>query len=94
MACIKRLVLDVLKPHHPNALDFAAALADQGKDTQIKLSVAEVDEKTESVILTIDGEDIDFDAISERITALGGSVHSIDEVEVVSRTQTASDIDS
>jgi len=91
MACIKRLVLDVLKPHHPNALDFAAALADQGKNTRIKLSVAEVDEKTESVILVIDGEDIDFGAIAEHIAALGGSVHSIDEVEVVSRTKTGSD---
>ncbi len=91
MAYIKRLVLDVLKPHHPNALDFTAALVDQVNNTRIKLNVVEVDEKTESVILVIDGDDIDFVAISEHITALGGSVHSIDEVEVVSRTKTASD---
>ena len=91
MAYIKRLVLDVLKPHHPNALDFTAALADQVNNTQIKLSVVEVDEKTESVILEIDGNDIDFAAISEHIIALGGSIHSIDEVKVVSHTKTDSD---
>ena len=90
MAYIKRLVLDVLKPHHPNALDFTATLADQGINTRIKLSVAAVDEKTENVILEIDGDDIDFDAMSKCIAALGGSVHSIDEVEVVSGTKTES----
>lgn len=91
MAYIKRLVLDVLKPHHPNALDFSATLVDQVKNTQIKLSVVEVDEKTESVILEIDGDDIDFIAISEHIVAQGGSIHSIDEVKVVSHTKTGSD---
>ena len=91
MAYIKRLVLDVLKPHHPNALDFTVTLADQVNNTQIKLSVVEVDEKTESVVLEIDGDDIDFGAISEHIVALGGTVHSIDEVKVVSRTKKGSD---
>ena len=91
MACIKRLVLDVLKPHHPNALDFTAALVDQVKNTRIKLNVVEVDEKTESVILMIDGDDVDFVTISEHITELGGSIHSIDEVEVVSRTKKGSE---
>jgi hypothetical protein len=42
----------------------------------------EVDEKTESVILVIEGEDILFDAIVETIKNLGGSLHSIDAVEV------------
>lgn len=83
MTRIKRLILDVLKPHHPNALEFAAALADLGKETRIKLAVAAVDEKTESVIVTIEDEAIDFEAITQRITELGGSIHSIDEVEVI-----------
>ncbi len=91
MACIKRLVLDVLKLHHPNALDFTAALVDQVNNTRIKLNVVEVDEKTESVILMIDGDDVDFVTISEHITELGGSIHSIDEVEVVSRTKKGSE---
>lgn len=84
MTHIKRLILDVLKPHHPNALEFAAALAEAGKQMRVKLRVEAVDEKTESVMVIIEDENIDFEAISTRIAELGGSIHSIDEVEVVS----------
>jgi hypothetical protein len=82
MAKVKRVVLDVLKPHHPSALDFAKALADQGTRCNVKLTVEEVDEKTESITLVIEGEDILFDAIVDTIKDLGGSLHSIDMVEV------------
>jgi hypothetical protein len=82
MSNIRRLVLDVLKPHHPNALDFAATLADLGTDYKIKLTVIEVDEKTETISLNIAGQSIHFEHISETIERLGASIHSIDEVEV------------
>lgn len=82
MAQIRRLLLDVLKPHQPNALDFAAALADLGADYKVKLTVIEVDEKTETISLNIEGRNILFEAISEIIKKLGASIHSIDEVEV------------
>ena len=81
-----KLVLDVLKPHHPNALDFSLALADIGEDYRVKLTVTEVDKKTESTILTIEGADIDFDQVKDAIEQMGASVHSIDEVEVSGTT--------
>lgn len=83
MVLVKRLVLDVLKPHSPNSLDFATALAEQGAGYAVKFTVVEVDENTETVIIVIEAEDIRFDDIAESINRLGGSVHSIDEVEVV-----------
>jgi len=82
MAAIRKLVLDVLKPHQPNALEFAAALADQGPDYRVRLTVTEMDEKTESTIIVITGRDIEFEAIEEAIKRMGASLHSIDEVEV------------
>lgn len=82
MTRIRRLVLDVLKPHQPNALDFAAALADLGPDYKVKLTVVEVDEKTETIILAIEGRNILFEAINDTVERLGASIHSIDEVEV------------
>jgi len=82
MSQIRRLVLDVLKPHQPNALELAAALADLGTDYRVKLTVIEVDEKTETITLDIEGRDILFEAISATIKKLGASIHSIDEVEV------------
>ncbi|HEB70406.1 MAG TPA: hypothetical protein ENI88_12435 [Desulfobulbus sp.] len=82
MATIKKLVLDVLKPHQPNALEFAVTLAEQGADYRVHLSVTEMDEKTESTILVITGSDIEFKRIDETIRRMGASLHSIDEVEV------------
>ncbi|MBU0663717.1 MAG: DUF211 domain-containing protein [Proteobacteria bacterium] len=82
MTKIRRLVLDVLKPHQPNALDFASALAGLGPDYHITLTVIEVDKKTESTMVTIEGADIHFDDIKAAIEKMGASVHSIDEVEV------------
>jgi len=82
MSKVKRIILDVLKPHHPSSLDFAKAIADQEKHCNVKLTVEEVDEKTESILLDINGKDIDFDAIVDTIKNLGGSLHSIDRVEV------------
>ncbi len=82
MTKIRRLVLDVLKPHEPNALDFASALAELGADYRITLTVIEVDKKTESTMVTIEGTDIHFDNIKAAIEKMGASVHSLDEVEV------------
>jgi len=82
MARIKRVVLDVLKPRHPSILEFANTLAELGSDYRVTVSVDEVDDKTESVMLTVEGEEVDFEAIQASIKALGGSLHSLDEVEV------------
>ena len=84
MSSLKRIVLDVLKPHHPNALDFASAIADENSGCRVTVTVTEVDEKTESTVVVIEGDDIPYQVIVGIITRLGGSVHSIDEVEVSS----------
>lgn len=82
MTKIRRLVLDVLKLHQPDALDFSSALADLGADYRVKLTVTEVNKKTESTIVTIEGADINFENIKKAIEKMGASIHSIDEVEV------------
>ena len=46
------------------------------------MTVTEVDEKTESTVVAIEGDDIPYRDIVEVITRLGASVHSIDEVVV------------
>lgn len=84
MVQVKKLMLDVLKPHNPNTLEFASALAEQGPDYHVTFTVQEVDEKTETVVIVISGEDINFEGIVETIKQQGGSLHSIDQVEVVS----------
>lgn len=82
MVSVKKLVLDVLKPHKPNALEFSQAIARAGDDYRVHLLVLEMDENTETIQIEIAGNAIDFEAIQSAITAMGGSLHSIDEVEV------------
>ena len=84
MIAVKRIVLDVLKPHQPNALEFSQAIAGVGSDYRVHLTVLEVDEKTETLQVEVQGSAVDFEAIHQTITSLGGSLHSIDEVEVQS----------
>jgi hypothetical protein len=82
MAVIRKLVLDVLKPHQPNAIDFSSALADLGSDYRVNLMVAEMDEKTETTVITIEGQNISYDQVAAIIEKMGASIHSIDEVEI------------
>ena len=82
MAVVKRLVLDVLKPHQPNVLDFAQAIVNADSRCRVRVTVLEVDENTETLQLVVEGDSIDFEAIQSSIGELGGSLHSIDEVEV------------
>ena len=81
MVSVKRLVLDILKPHQPDALEFSRKLAESGDDYRVHLTVSEVDESTETVQIVIEGKNIDFEAIQSAITDMGGSLHSIDIVE-------------
>ncbi len=81
MTRIKRLLLDILKPHHPNVIEFSKALAKTGK-CQVRLSVVEIDAKTETLLVEIEGANIDYEKIEAAITEMGASIHSIDVVEV------------
>lgn len=83
MTRLKRVVLDVLKPRQPNIIDFAKAIAMLGSGYRVNLLVEEVDDKTESVILKVEADELDIDALQAMINDLGASLHSIDEVEVV-----------
>ena len=76
-----RLVLDILKPHQPSIVDLARTIAGQG-DSEVQVRVAEVDEKTETVVVVIEGASLDFESIVAAVRDFGASLHSIDEVVV------------
>ncbi|MDX1341323.1 MAG: DUF211 domain-containing protein [Reinekea sp.] len=77
------VVLDVLKPHQPGALEFANSIAQCCEGLVVNLVVVEMDEKTHSLSIEITGSDIPLDNIESVINDMGGSVHSLDEVQVV-----------
>jgi len=80
MTCLTHVALDVLKPHSPNALEFAQAVADNNPGCEVTVVVTEVDEKTETTLVTVKGKEIDYERLVETISRFGGSIHSIDEV--------------
>ncbi|GAB4357882.1 MAG: DUF211 domain-containing protein [Methylohalobius crimeensis] len=85
MPVVTRLVLDVLKPHQPNALEFVQSVLMLDSLDRVKLMVEEMDEKTESVILLVEGVDIQYQELVDVIASMGGSVHSLDEVDLTKR---------
>lgn len=80
MAQVKRLVLDLMKPYDPSTVEFAKAIAEADGVHGVNAMLIEVDEKVENVKLTVEGEDVNPDAVTEIIEGLGGSVHSVDQV--------------
>ncbi len=79
---LRYLVLDILKPHKPHIMKFAEELAYLNKTYSINLKVLEVDEKTETIEIIIEGEEVDYEKVEATIAKLGGTIHSVDEVSV------------
>jgi hypothetical protein len=77
---IRRLVLDTLKPHDPTIIELAQILSEVDGVEAVNISIYEMDRKVENAKITIEGGDIQFDAIQSLIAENGGAIHSIDEV--------------
>ncbi|MGY5853791.1 MAG: DUF211 domain-containing protein [Candidatus Thorarchaeota archaeon] len=77
---IRRIVLDVLKPHTPRLTDLSLMLTKDERVIGVNLSVKEVDANTESITITLEGDDLEFDSIKSILEAAGAVVHSIDQV--------------
>ncbi|BAJ50441.1 conserved hypothetical protein [Candidatus Caldarchaeum subterraneum] len=77
---LTRLVLDVLKPHKPGMVEFAQALTGLRGVTKVEVSIIEVDADTETVKLTVEGNNINFEQIANTVKQLGAAVHSVDQV--------------
>jgi hypothetical protein len=77
---VRILVLDILKPHKPNILEFGKAICKANSIESANLSVYAVDEKTESVKMILEGKNLNFDRVKELIESYGAVVHSMDKV--------------
>ena len=77
---IRRIVLDVLKPHSPRLTDLALMIAKDPKVDGVNISVKEVDQSTESISVTLEGDNIDYESIKEILEQAGAVIHSIDQV--------------
>ena len=80
-APVRRLVLDILKPlRGPSIIDVAREIASIKGVEGVNLTVKEIDVETITLSMTIEGDDIDFNAVKEKLDMLGCVIHSIDQV--------------
>ncbi|HEQ78918.1 MAG TPA: hypothetical protein ENN76_01475 [Euryarchaeota archaeon] len=77
---IRRLVLDVLKPHNPSVIELSKKLAGLPGVSGVNLTLDEVDQETESIKITVEGRAIDYDELKEAIEEFGAVIHSVDSV--------------
>ena len=77
---LRRLVLDVLKLHDPSIVSFAIALEQVDGVTAVNCTLVEVDAKTETLKVVLEGTKMEYDLIQKTIQELHGSVHSVDQV--------------
>ncbi len=79
---IRHVVLDVLKPHIPRLSEFAVYLAGLHGVSKVDISVVEMDQRTESLRVIIDGADIDFEELREKMLGYDAVIQSLDRVVV------------
>jgi hypothetical protein len=77
---IRRIVLDVLKPHTPRLTDLSLMLARDERVMGVNCTIKEVDQNTESITVTLEGDNLEFESIKEILEQAGAVIHSIDQV--------------
>ncbi len=77
---IRRIVLDVLKPHTPRLTDLALMISSDPHVVGVNISLKEVDQNTESISVTLEGDNLDYESIKEILEQAGAVIHSIDQV--------------
>ena len=72
--------MDVLKPHTPSIIEVAERLANLEGISGVNVSLEEVDAETDSVKITIEGNNINYGDVKKEISDCGAVIHSIDGV--------------
>jgi hypothetical protein len=77
---IRRLVLDVLKPHNPSVVELSLALSNLDGIEGVNIIIYEIDQQVENVKVIIAGNSIDFGVVKNKLEEMGATIHSVDEV--------------
>jgi len=77
---IRRLVLDVLKPHSPSVIELSEALSKLEGVEAVNIIIYEIDQHVENAKIVIGGNRIDFEGVKKKLEEMGAAIHSIDQV--------------
>lgn len=79
--------LDVLKPHIPSNYGVAQTLNKIPGVLFVQIKTDEIDQKTTSVFITIQGTDeLSLESIKEALESMNCALHSVDRVQIDKRT--------
>jgi hypothetical protein len=77
---IRRLILDVLKPHKPSVVELSEALSHLEGVEGVNVIIYEIDQQVENAKIIIAGNPLNFEGIKNKLEELGATIHSVDEV--------------
>ncbi len=72
--------LDILKPHMPSVELVARTLMEIEGMSKVRIKVDELDQKTASLHISVEGNDISLETVTEVLSAINCALHSVDEV--------------
>lgn len=79
---VKRLVLDVMKPHKPDILEIGKQISCLPGINGCNLTVLEIDKSVENVKITIEGKNINSKELEKVLESNGATIHSIDKASI------------
>ncbi len=82
---VRRLVLDSLKPRELSIIELSKALSSVDGVEETNIVVMEVDSKTETLKVTLEGSQIDDDAVWEVMKKHGVSIKGVDEISAAKK---------
>lgn len=77
---IRRLILDVLKPHKPGVVEVSEELSHLEGVEGVNVIIYEIDQQVENAKIVIVGSGINFEGIKKKLEEMGATIHSVDEV--------------
>ncbi|MEA3559439.1 MAG: DUF211 domain-containing protein [Candidatus Thermoplasmatota archaeon] len=95
MSNLRKIVLDVLKPHKPDIVGYSERLSGIKHVSGVSIFLNEVDQETENIKVIVEGSNLNYSVIRKAIEELAGSVHSIDAIyageEIIEEVDTPQD---
>ncbi|MFW3145718.1 MAG: DUF211 domain-containing protein [Thermoplasmatota archaeon] len=95
MTNLRKIVLDVLKPHKPDIVEYSEKLSAIKHVSGVSIFLNEVDQETENIKVIVEGFNLNYVQIRKAIEEMAGSVHSIDAIyageEIVEEVDTPQD---
>ena len=82
---LRRIILDVLKPHIPTIMDVAREISKLKFVEGVRVRTYNRETKVESVRITIEGKKLDFKKINNVLEKMGASIQSVDVVHAGKR---------